>query len=338
MAADTDYYRALGLQKGASSEEIRKAFRKIAKENHPDRNPDNPTAEAKFKEANEAYQVLSDDKKRELYDKYGTIGLKEGFNPDEWEAAQRGFGGQGFGARGFGGQDFGGGGFGGAQGFSFEDLFRGFQGGGGGFSQRRGGFGSAPVSDTTLGLSIRFDEALHGTTSSFAYQRNKACPKCKGQGGFSGTVCPDCQGRGVQTYRDEVSVNIPQGARTGDVIRLSKRGDIDARGNAADLLIEITVQEDARFEVNGMDLTTRTTVKPTDLLLGGSHVIDGPWGEITMKLRPGMDPRQTQRIPGRGMKRGKKQGDLYVQFEVENQLLSEAQREAIAAALNTSES
>lgn len=332
MAADTDYYRALGLQKGASSEDIRKAFRAIAKENHPDRNPDNPAAEQKFKEANEAYQVLSDDKTRALYDKYGTIGLKEGFNPEEWEAAQRGFGGQGFGASGYGGQGFGSQGFGG-QGFSFEDLFRGFQGGGGGFSQRHSGARQAPISDTTLRLNITFDQALHGTTSSFAYTRNRACTRCKGRGGEGTTVCPECQGRGTLTYQDEVSAKIPQGARTGDVIRLAKRGNIDVQGNAADLLLEIEVAEDPRFIQNGMDLTTRTTVTPIDLLLGGAHVIQGPWGEITMKLRPGMDPRQTQRIPGRGMKRGKKQGDLYVQFEVEGQTLTEAQRTALEAAL-----
>lgn len=332
MAANTDYYRVLGLQKNASSDDIRKAFRTIAKENHPDRNPDNPAAEQKFKEANEAYQVLSDEKKRALYDKYGEIGLKEGFNPEEWEAAQRGFGGQGFGGQGFGGQGFGGQGFGG-QGFRFEDLFQGFQGGGGGFSQGGRGFGRAPVSDTTLRLNITFEQALHGTTSSFAYQRNRACTRCNGQGGMGTTVCPECQGRGTIAYQDEVSVNIPQGARTGDVIRLAKRGDIDARKNAADLLININVTEDPRFEQEGNDLTTITTVTPTQLLLGGSHIIDGPWGQITMKLRPGMDPRQTQRIPNRGMKRGKKQGDLYVQFDVEAQQLTEEQQQALQSLL-----
>lgn len=336
MAAETDYYRVLGLQKGASSDEIRKAFRRIAKENHPDRNPDNAAAEQKFKEANEAYQVLSDDKKRKLYDTYGSVGLKEGFDPEQWEAAQRGFGGRGFsggGGGGFGG--FGGAGFDG-QNIRFEDLFGGFAGGGGG-GGFGGGFGrgtrQAPVEDTKLALSITFDKALHGTTTNFRYRRNRSCAHCKGQGGVGGTVCHECQGRGETTYQDEASVKIPQGARTGDVIRLAKRGNIDARGNAADLLMEIRVEEDPRFEPDGTNLTMETILTPSDLLLGGSHTLDGPWGPITLKLRPGMDPRQMQRIPERGMKRGKSQGDLYVRFVVQGETLTDAQQEAIQAIL-----
>lgn len=330
MATETDYYRVLGLQKTASADEIRKAFRKIAKENHPDRNPDNPAAEKKFKDANEAYQVLSDEEKRKLYDTYGEVGLKEGFNPEAWEQAQRGFGGHGGGAQGFGGF----GGFGGGQGaqsFNFEDILRGFSGGGGG--RRR----AAPVEDTRLRLSITFEQALQGTTTSFAYTRTRACKRCQGQGGFQGTVCPECTGRGSTSYQDQVTVNIPQGARTGDVVRLSKRGNIDVRGNAADLLIELEVQPDARFEQDGIDLTTETAIKPTDVLLGGSHTVQGPWGPITLKLRPGMDPTKTQRIPKRGMKRGKKEGDLFVRFRVEAEQLTEEQQQALRKALGREE-
>lgn len=328
MATETDYYRALGLQKSASADEIRKAFREIAKENHPDRNPDNPAAEKKFKDANEAHQVLSDEKKRKLYDTYGDVGLKDGFNPEAWEQAQRGFGGHGGGAQGFGGF----GGQGGAQGFNFEDILRGFSGGRAGGRRR-----AAPVEDTRLRLSITFDQALEGTTTSFAYTRNRGCKRCKGQGGFQGTVCPECTGRGVVSYQDKVSVKIPQGARTGDVIRLSKRGNIDTSGKAADLLIELEVQPHARFEQDGTDLTTETEIKPTDVLLGGSHVVEGPWGPITLKLRPGMDPATTQRIPKRGMKRGKTQGDLYVRFRVGPELLSDEQQEALREILHKDE-
>lgn len=316
MATETDYYRALGLQKSASADEIRKAFREIAKDNHPDRNPDNPAAEKKFKDANEAYQVLSDEEKRKLYDTYGEVGLKEGFNPEEWEQAQRGFGGYG----------------GGAQGFSFEDILRGFTGGGGGGRRR-----AAPVEDRHLRLPISFDQALNGITTRFAYTRSRSCKRCKGQGGFQGTVCPECTGRGVVNYQDKVSVKIPQGARTGDVIRLSKRGDIDIRGNAADLVVELEVLPDERFEQDGIDLITQTQVKPTDILLGGSHVVEGPWGPITLKLRPGMDPTKMQRIPKRGMKRGKNEGDLFVRFRVEAEKLTEEQQKVLRDALGREE-
>lgn len=323
MAIETDYYRALGLQKNATSDEIRKAFRKLAKDNHPDRNPDDAAAEQRFKDANEAYQVLSDDKKRGLYDKFGSIGLREGFNPDAYEQAQRGgFGGPG----GFGG--FGSaGGFGGGQEFNFEDILRGFRGGHS--APRR----PAPVEDIRLRMNISFDNALNGLTRSFSYTRDRVCTRCGGRGGSQGSVCPDCQGRGRTSYKDEVSVKIPKGARSGDAIRLAKRGSIDAQGNASDLVVELEVEPNPLFEQDGNDLTTETEVTPAQLLLGGSHSIQGPWGPIRMNLRPGMDPSVLQRIPGRGMQRGSKKGDLFVRFKVVGQLLSDAQREAFAALL-----
>lgn len=319
MAAEKDYYRVLGVDKGASDKDIRTAFRAIAKENHPDKNPDNPKAEQRFKDANEAYQVLSDEKKRKLYDTYGEAGLHEGFDPNQWERAQQGFAGGGSGG-------FAGGGFGHGQGFSFEDLFRGFGG------RQQGGFTQRP-DDIRLRLDITFEQALRGTTTSFAYSRSKTCTRCKGRGGAKGTVCPECQGRGATSYQDKVAVNIPQGARTGDVIRLDNRGNIDETGNATDLLVELTVAPDPRFSVDGMDVTTETSVKPTTLLLGGAHVIEGPWGPITLTLKAGMDPTKTQRIPNRGMKRGKKQGDLFVQFRVEAEQLTDAQQSAIRDAI-----
>lgn len=330
MAAETDYYRVLGVGKDASDKDIRSAFRKIAKENHPDKNPDNPQAEQRFKDANEAYQVLSDASKRKLYDTYGHLGLREGFDPEAYEQAQRGFGGGGF--RGFGDQGRQGGftgfgGQGGAQGFRFEDLFQGFRGGSNRGARRQ------HVQDIRLRLDIDFQQALHGVTMNFAYTRDRVCTRCHGVGGSGGTVCPDCQGRGVTSTQDKVAVKIPKGARSGDVIRLEKRGNIDEKGNATDLLLELAVKEDERFAIDGMDVTTFTNIKPSTLLIGGSHVIEGPWGPITMTLKPGMDPSKTQRIPARGMERGKQKGDLYVQFRVEGETLSDAQQEAIRQAL-----
>lgn len=321
MATQNDYYRALGVSKSASDAEIRKAFRQIAKENHPDRNPDNPDAERRFKEANEAYQVLSDETKRKLYDKYGELGLREGFDAAAYEQAQQGFGGFG-GAGGFGG-----GGFGGFQDFDLSDLF--------GQAQRQRRARRTPEAPP-LSLTISFDEALHGATKSLRYQRNRVCARCGGVGGTGNTVCAECQGRGSTTFMDEVSVKIPQGARTGDVIRLPKRGTIDAGGSAGDLALSITVEPDARFEQQGSDLYTHTTVTPTELLLGGKHEIQGPWGALTLTLKPGMDPATRQRVAGHGMQRGTRRGDLFVRFRVGPQTLTDEQRAALEAALASS--
>lgn len=321
MATQTDYYRALGVSKSASGAEIRKAFRQIAKDNHPDRNPDNADAERRFKDANEAYQVLSDETKRKLYDKYGELGLREGFDAAAYEQAQQGFGGYG-GAGGFGGaRGFGGGGF---QDFDLSDLF--------GQAQRKRSARRAPEA-RPLSLTITFDEALHGATKSLRYQRNRVCARCGGAGGAGNTVCAECQGRGSTTFMDEVSVKIPQGARSGDVIRLPKRGTIHAGGDAGDLALSLSVEADARFEQQESDLYTEATVSPTELLLGGKHEIQGPWGALTLTLRPGMDPSKTQRVPGHGMQRGSRRGDLFVRFRVAPQALTDAQRSALEAAL-----
>lgn len=312
MATQTDYYRVLGVPKDASDADIRKAFRKIAKDNHPDRNPDNPAAGQRFKEANEAYGVLSDTQKRELYDKYGELGLREGFDPKAYEQSQQGFGG-------FGG--FGGGGF---QDFDLSDLFGG---------RRNAAPRQRSVQPIELSATITFDQALHGTNLSFTYNRSRVCGVCRGAGGMNQRVCSECQGRGLTSFQDQVAVNVPQGARTGDTIRLAKRGNIDARGTANDLVLELQVTPDSRFEQSGIDLTAETTVTPAQLLLGGRHEIVGPWGPITMNLKAGFDPRKLQRVPGRGMRRGSKKGDLFVRFQVGPQRLSDEQRAALESLL-----
>lgn len=317
---ELDYYAVLGVSKGASADDIRKAFRKLAKENHPDRNPGDTAAETTFKQVNEAYQVLSDDTKRGLYDRFGHVGLREGFDPAAYEAASRGFGG---GGGGFGTGGFGGGGFS-AEGFDLNDLFSRMSGGGGSRAAR-------PPRDQEVGLTITFDQALRGFQTTLSYQRQRRCAACQGSGVRDGHMCTTCMGRGAVAEAASVSVNIPSGARTGDRIRLKGRGSIDARGNASDLVVALTVAPDARFEPRGLDVLTTVDVTPIDLLLGNAIPVEGPWGPATLQLPAGFDPAKQLRLAGRGMRRGKSAGDLLVGVRVKPQPLTDEQREALSA-------
>lgn len=310
---NSDYYATLGVSKSASDDEIRKAFKRMARESHPDHNPEDPQAEERFKRVNEAWQVLSDPAKRKTYDRYGAAGLRDGFDPNMYEQSGRGFGSGGFGGGGFGG--FGGG----FEDFSFEDFF------GGGRSQRQR---RAPA-EKVLPLSLTFDEALHGATRHVTVSRKRPCSACGGSGMLASSTCGVCRGSGSLVEDQSVEVRIPQGAATGDRIRLKGKGDLGAGGRAGDVILQLNVEESPRFKREDLNLVATASVSALDLILGTTIEVEGPWGHLKMKLTENFDPRRRLRAAGRGMRRGDKHGDLLVEIRVLPLNLTQAQRDVL---------
>ncbi len=282
-----DYYQLLGVPKGATQDEIRKSFRKLARVHHPDVAKDKKTAEAKFKEINEAYEVLGDPEKRQKYDTLGA----------DWErggAAQRpppGWGG-GMGGGGNGGASFGG------TGFSdfFEQFFGGRAGrqGGGGF----GGFGGMeePVrgEDVEADLLVTIEEALHGGQKKISFRRD-GNPR-------------------VETY----DVKIPKGVREGQRIRLAGQGGAAGRGaSAGDLYLRVRFERHPNYRVEEADLIYELEVPAWKAVLGTEVEVPTPEGSIKLKVPPGAQPGRKFRLKGRGLpKNAGGRGDFFVQLEV----------------------
>lgn len=335
----TDYYELLGAQRGASADELKKAYRKMAMKYHPDKNPGNKEAEHKFKEINEAYDVLRDDQKRAAYDRYGHAAFEQG--------------GMGGGA-GFGGFDFAGG-----FGDIFEEMFGEILGGGG---QRRRGPDQAGQrgADLRYDMSVTLDEAFKGTEKTIKVSTLVACEACKGQGTAPGTspvncsscdghgrvrmqqgffsierTCPTCQGagkvikdpckdcRGVGRTRKErtLAVSIPAGVESGTRIRLSGEGEAGMRGGrAGDLYVILSVTAHPLFQRDGANLHCRVPIPMTMAALGGKvnvPVIDGTTAEVEVKA--GTQSGHQVRLRGKGMSvlRSASRGDLYAELVVE---------------------
>lgn len=338
--AKRDYYEVLGASKGASADELKKAYRKKAKELHPDRNADNPDAEAQFKEINEAYEVLKDADKKAAYDRYGHAAFDGGMGGGP--RAGGGRGGQG---------DF-------ASAFSdvFEDLFGDFMGGQRGGARQRATRGS----DLRYNLGISLEEAFSGLQKAITVPTSVACGECSGSGAEGGAepqtcptcsgmgkvraqqgfftverTCPTCSGAGQivknpcrvcggsgRTEREKaLSVNIPAGVETGTRIRLSGEGEAGLRGGpSGDLYIFIEVQDHAIFQRDGMDLFCRVPVSMTKAALGGEvevPTIDG--GRSRVKVPEGSQSGRQMRLRSKGMPalRGTGQGDMYIELAVE---------------------
>ena len=327
--ASPDYYKTLGVPRGASEEEIKKAYRKLAQKYHPDLNPGNRDAEARFKELSEANEVLSDPEKRRNYDTYGDPA--------------------GPGAQG-GGFDFGSAfeGFGG-----FGDFFQGFRGGGA--PARRG---PVPGEDTQHLVRISFKDAFQGTRLSLNLQRTEtcracagsgeavgaqrsSCPACQGRGfqeqGFGifksripceacgGTgrrapACPECEGRGRNPRREAVTVNIPPGVEDGTRLRVAGKGEAGRRGGGpGDLFLQIQVEPDRRFERRGANLYLKLPVSFTEAALGTKVEVPTPDDSTTIRIPPGTQGGSKLRIKGQGMPlpRSKDQrGDLFAEVQV----------------------
>ena len=339
-----DYYETLGVSKGATADEIKKGYRKKAKELHPDRNADNPDAEAQFKEANEAYEVLKDGDKKAAYDRYGHAAFEGGMG--------------GGGARG-GGNPFGQGDFQSAFSDVFDDLFGDFMGGGRG--GQGGGRGRASRgSDLRYNLRISLEEAYAGMTKAITVPASVPCGGCNGTGAESGaepTTCPTCSGMGKvraqqgfftvertcptcsgmgQTIKNpckscngagrvererSLSVNIPAGVETGTRIRLAGEGEAGMRGGpSGDLYIFVEVSEHGLFERDGNNLYCRVPVSMGTAALGGSievPTIDGGRGRV--QIPAGSQSGRQMRLRAKGMPelRSSAKGDMFIELAVE---------------------
>lgn len=349
--AKRDYYEVLGVERGASEQQLKSAYRKLAKKLHPDANPGDTDAEKRFKEVNEAYEALKDPHKRAAYDQFG-------------HAAFDGMGGRGPGGPGGFGPDF-------ATSMSdiFDDLFGEFMGG------RRGGRRTASErgSDLRYNMSIMLDEAFNGKTAQIRVPTSVTCEKCNGSGAKAGTSpttcptcagagkirssqgfftierpCPTCQGRG-ETIKDPcascggagrvtkertLSVNIPPGVEDGTRIRLSGEGEAGLRGGpAGDLYIFLTIEPHPIFQRDGSDIFCRVPISMITAALGGQIEVPTVDGSISrVKIPEATQSGKQFRLKGKGMPvlRSKLTGDMYIQVEVETPTnLSRRQRELL---------
>ena len=298
-----DPYATLGVPRTASADDIKKAYRKLARAHHPDHNPGNAAAEEKFKAVSAAYDILSDDEKRSRFDRFGMAGLQEGFDP-----------------RAAGPRSTRGGSTGGADLKDLFDLFGAgspFGGGGfGGFSARPKG----PAQGTQLDLKIRirFDQAARGLTTKFQYERPTACPACNGRGVSANAPCGRCRGQGLVAESKTLSVNIPSGADNGDKLRINgKGGDGVAGGAPGDLILEVQVEPHRTLRREGISLVTRATIGPIDALLGCETTVEGLDGPVAVTVPGALAAGQRVRVAGKGVSRAGKTGDLLVEVTID---------------------
>jgi len=322
-----DYYKTLGVNRDASADEIKKAFRKLARKYHPDINPGDQTAESKFKEINEAYEVLSDTAKRQKYDQFGS----------DWNRYQQGGGAGGFDWSQYANQpggvrvDFGQGGFdgfgqGGQGGFSdfFETLF-GAMGSRqtSGYGQRAAGGRTQKGQDYEQAIEISLEEAFNGTQRQMRLEMPQACPTCNGTGVQSNALCSTCNGTGVSGQQTRtLTIKIPAGIATGGKVRVSGEGGPGINGGPpGDLYLIVTVLSHERYEREGQDLRYRAPIDMFTMLLGGEVKIGLLSGRtLTLQIPPNTQNGKTFRIRGQGMPKPgapDQRGDLYIIAEAQ---------------------
>ncbi len=328
-----DPYSVLGISREAAPEDIKKAYRNMSKEWHPDKHKGDKKAEDKFKEINEAYETLSNPDKKKMYDQFGTTG-----------------GPGAAGAGGFGGFDFNN--MGGAAGFG--DIFENFFGGGRSHARRN----PAEGVDREISLTIDLHDVVTGVKHTFKLQRLVVCEKCKGNGADSGSkivrcqtcngtgqtihttssffgqiqqrrvcekcdgsgkipekACSDCNGEGRYSESRDVTVEIPAGIQEGQVVRVQGQGDAGLRsGKVGELYIHIEVRQDPRFDRDGADIRSAVDVPVIDAILGGTIEIDTVHGKSTVHIPDGTQPGQVFRIRGKGLPHisSRHHGDHYV--------------------------
>ncbi len=347
-----DYYEILGVDRNASVDEIKKAFRKLAHKYHPDKEGGD---EKKFKEINEAYQVLSDETKRAQYDKYGQTfdGAGSGYTNMNWEDFVNNFG------------DIFGGGFGASKeahfgGFSdiFSDIF------GGGFASAGKKSGKVRGRDLEYTMRIGFKDAVFGVEKEIELEKYEKCddcdgtgaekgskiikcPQCQGQGkihqtqsSFFGTfshisVCPTCEGSGEKpekicrkchsngrvVKKKKIKIKIPPGVNSGDAIKMAGEGEAGVKGGSyGDLYIKFVVDNDDKFERDGYDIKSKKLIPYSVAVLGGKVDVETLYGDVSIKIVPGMKDGQVYKIKGKGVPHlgnEHKKGDHYVRINID---------------------
>lgn len=364
MADKRDYYEVLGVSKDASGDDIKKAYRQLAKKYHPDLNPGDKEAEVKFKEANEAYEVLSDGDKKAKYDQYGHAGVDP---------------------------NFGAGGFGGAYDFDLGDIFSSFFGGGfGGFGQKTDPKAPQRGTNTSANVTISFEEAAKGCKRSIDVPRIEVCDECNGTGAEKGTspeTCPECKGRGhinvqqktpfgvISTSKEcskcngkgkivknpchkcngigmqrkvaKVDINVPAGIDDGQVISVRGYGNHGINGGAAgDLRVVINVRPHPIFERDGYDVWCDITVTFAQAALGCELSVPTLDGKVKYNIHAGTQPGDVFRLKERGIQHisGRSKGDQFVRIiidvpknltEHQKELLQQFDSELVDKPLNT---
>lgn len=350
--AKRDFYDVLGVQKTADETVLKSAYRKLAMQHHPDRNPGDAAAEAKFKEISEAYDTLKDGQKRAAYDRFGHAAFENGGG----RPGQSGFGPE----------------FASSMSDIFEDIFGDFMGG----QRRSGGGGNAAKlrgSDLRYNLEISLEESFLGRTVEIDvptlvgcstcdgsgakpgtgkhtcrqcnghgkvraaqgfFTIERTCPVCQGRGEMMDQPCTDCGGQGRRQENRKLSVDIPKGIEDGTRIRLANEGEAGLRGGPpGDLYIFISLRPHDLFQRDGADLYARVPIAMTTAALGGEFevpTLDAARAKV--KVAPGTQPGQRVRLKGKGMPvlRSKELGNLYVQLDIETpQSLSKRQRELL---------
>jgi curved DNA-binding protein len=303
-----DYYETLDVPRDASEDQIKKAYRKLARKFHPDVNPGDKTAEERFKEINEAYEVLSDAEKRRHYDDLGAdwkAGMDFTPPPGSAQTSRVQVGDLGDLFR--GGDSFGG----------FSDFFDTLFGG-----RRRGGAGvgfSGRGADVESEVSLTLEEAHRGTSRTVRIPLEEPCPACGGSGVKDKKACSVCGGRGSQTRLESFTVNIPRGVQDGSVIRVPGRGGAGlGGGQRGDLYLHVHIQPHERFHFrNGGDTEIELPIAPWEAVLGGTAKVPTLDGPVEIRIPANSQGGQTLRVRGKGLARpGGGQGDQYVRLKI----------------------
>lgn len=348
-------YEILGVNKNATQDEIKKAYRKAAHKHHPDKNPGNSESEKKFKEVSNAYEVLSDSQKRAQYDNFGAAGMGAGtggFNPNNF-----GGGGVQF--------DFGNmaGGFG-----NMDDIFSNFFGGGGNSARKRAnGFGQASRQkgvDIEMEIDLDLEEIAKGENKVFKYkhsvkcqncegkghekdskvetcstcrgrgkvfsridtifgtiQQESVCPKCEGVGKIYSTPCKKCHAKGHVEETEEIEVQIPVGVNQGDRIRISGKGQAGYKGSeSGDLFLRVNLKNHKSITRKGLDNYSKIKLNYFDILLGKTVEVYTVWGDVEVKIPPFTNPNKKLRLKNQGMPelhKSESRGDHYLELEIE---------------------
>jgi molecular chaperone DnaJ len=296
-----DYYATLGVNRSASDAEIKRAYRKLARRYHPDVNPDNPDAELKFKEIQEAYAVLSDEEKRKQYDTFGRVDGDPGAGFDPFRQGGSGWqGGRGYRF------DFGGPGAGEAGGGGFQDLGDLFGQFFGGRTRPQAPPRPRKGADQEVEFEIDFAAAIRGTVVTLPIQRQVRCSTCSGSGNTGGAVCATCHGSGVLISTEKLRLKIPEGVADGQKVRVAGRGAEGQRGGGAgDLFVRVRVRADSFFKRDGDNIVTTIPVTFSEAYLGAEIEVGTIHGPVRAKVPPGTDSGRTFRLRGKGARNTK---------------------------------